>query len=155
MVKNSPLVEEKRITVVAARRQSLYDWETVAQFDSHLVLLSGPEAILDFFASEPELLGYEISRIIVDRACDAREFLTILCRLPRSFRGDVLMLESENGGFLSAIGRGDDRVLYELDAEDAEFYTSTVLTISPQRRPGTGLLRVVKNIQHARVARIA
>jgi hypothetical protein len=70
-------------------------------------------------------VGLDIERVIVDRAADADEFLDLLAAMPGEFNGDVLLLRDDGGGFLSATGRGGDRVLYALRKYDVRFYLET------------------------------
>jgi hypothetical protein len=58
---------------------------------------------------------------VIDHAATAAEFLELLAALPQEFTGDALLV-SETHAFLSAIGRGDGRVLYTLRPEDVDFY---------------------------------
>ncbi len=39
--------------------------------------------------------------------------------------GDILLIHDNGAGFLSATGRGGDRVLYALTAHDVRFYLET------------------------------
>jgi CheY-like chemotaxis protein len=66
--------------------------------------------------------GQDIERVIIDGTADPSEFLEFLSGLVTGFRGDVLYLQPGGKLFLSATGRGDERVLYSLNARDLEFY---------------------------------
>lgn len=66
----------------------------------------------------------DIERVIVDRAATDGDFLELLSTLPQDFAGDVLLIGSEKA-YLSACGRGGDRVLYALRDIDVRFYLET------------------------------
>jgi CheY-like chemotaxis protein len=66
--------------------------------------------------------GRDIERVIVDGTADPSEYLDLLASLPIGFRGDVLYLQPGGKLFLSATGRGDERVLYSLKPRDLDFY---------------------------------
>jgi hypothetical protein len=70
-------------------------------------------------------LGFDIGRVIVDRAGTAEEFLELLTELPEGYAGDVLMIRDGGSGVLSATGRGGNRVLYSLGIDDVRFYLET------------------------------
>jgi hypothetical protein len=67
----------------------------------------------------------DIERVIVDRAGSADDFLDLLAALPEEFNGDVLMIGDAGNAFLSAMGRGGERVLYALTPHDVRFYLET------------------------------
>ena len=71
-------------------------------------------------------LGTEdVERIILDRSISSDEFLHVLASLPSAVAGDIVLIRPNGGGFLSAIGRGGDRVLYAFARHDLEFYLET------------------------------
>ena len=65
---------------------------------------------------------HDIGQVIFDRSIDSFELLRFLSTLPKNFQGDVLSIRHDGTGFLSAIGRGDGRLLYSLQPIDVEFY---------------------------------
>lgn len=67
-------------------------------------------------------LDLDVERIVIDRTGGAHAFLQTLTNLPEHFTGDVILIDEDGGGFLSAAGRGGDRVLYALESEDTRFY---------------------------------
>ena len=69
--------------------------------------------------NEPSL---DTARVILDRVMSADTFLELLAALPREFGGDVLHIGEHGRGFLSAAGRGGDRVFYALEPDDIHFY---------------------------------
>ncbi|HEV2720356.1 MAG TPA: hypothetical protein VG323_10095 [Thermoanaerobaculia bacterium] len=71
-----------------------------------------------------EELGKEIESVVIDGTATAGEYLQLLAMLPASFNGDVVLI-LDDGAFLSASGRGGDRVLYTLAPDDLRFYLET------------------------------
>jgi hypothetical protein len=69
--------------------------------------------------------GLDIERAIVDRAATSDQILALLAQIPAEFIGDLLLIEARGTGFLSAVGRGGNRVLYALSAGDVRFYLET------------------------------
>jgi hypothetical protein len=69
--------------------------------------------------------GLDIERIIVDRSGTAEEFLDLLVVTPPELTGDLVMIRDDGSGFLSATGRGGDRVMYSLTSHDMRFYLET------------------------------
>ena len=61
---------------------------------------------------------------------DAAEYLRLLSELPAAYAGDVLLIENDSA-FVSATGRGGDRVLYALRPEDVQFYLETKMLTAP------------------------
>ncbi|HEX7706274.1 MAG TPA: hypothetical protein VF701_07445 [Thermoanaerobaculia bacterium] len=75
-----------------------------------------------FAVSSKEL---DVQRIVLHRIGDSSAFLELLSTLPAQFGGDVLMIAEDGSGFLSASGRGGDRILYALRTDDIRFYLET------------------------------
>jgi hypothetical protein len=116
---------EMRSTLVLPSAISPINWTAPnGQNDSRIIEVHDLGLLMAAFHNGVSELGQEIIRVILDRAVDARAFLQVVCDLPVGFRGDVLFIDWSGGGFLSAIGRGDDRVLYSLSAADVDFYRS-------------------------------
>ena len=67
----------------------------------------------------------DVERIILDRSASADQFLRFLAALPVEAAGDVMSVGRDGGAFLSAVGRGGDRVLYSLGPTDVAFYLNT------------------------------
>jgi 6-phosphogluconolactonase (cycloisomerase 2 family) len=68
-----------------------------------------------------EDLGKDIESVVIDGTATAAEYLQLLAVLPAGFAGDVVLIQ-DDGAFLSASGRGGDRVLYALGPDDLRFY---------------------------------
>ena len=115
-----------RITLIA--RATSYpnaDWNYVRSSTMRVAFLNSVNALkfaLGVAVSETHM---DIERVIVDRTGTAEEFLELLTDLPAAFTGDVLMIREDGSGFLSATGRGGDRVLYALGSRDIRFYLET------------------------------
>lgn len=71
--------------------------------------------------------GREIARVVFDGSISAERFLAFLSSLPIGFRGDVLFIQPNGDGFLSAVSRDDGRYLYNLTSRDVDFYRDTTL----------------------------
>lgn len=104
--------------------------------DYRLTLVVAPEHRRPWDASHVLLVGalepmrtalpsLDLNRIILDNSASADEFLRLLATLPAEIAGDVMLIREDGGGFLSAAGRGGDRVIYELSARDVDFYVET------------------------------
>lgn len=66
-------------------------------------------------------MGFDAERVIVERG-NADDFLSLLAQIPFTFQGDVVLIRDDRSGYLSAVGRGGDRILYVMTAEDVSFY---------------------------------
>ena len=64
----------------------------------------------------------DVVRIILDGCVAAEDFLHVLASLPGDILADVLSMRGDGGAYLSATGRGGDRVLYALSPADVHFY---------------------------------
>jgi hypothetical protein len=76
----------------------------------------------------------DVERIVLDRTLNAEEFLFLLAKLPHELAGDVMLLTESGGAFLSATGRGGDRVMYALAAHDVEFYLDNYDLVSSREQ---------------------
>lgn len=114
----------RRISLIArAGTQPDRDWNE-AGTDSMRLLAAESFAALRFTLRAGAGAQLDIERVIVDRAATEGEFLDLLASLPPDFAGDVLLLGHEKA-YLSATGRGGDRVLYALREIDVRFYLET------------------------------
>jgi len=66
--------------------------------------------------------GIEVTTIVLDRSATAAQYLEFLSSLPADFRGDVVTMNEDCAGFLSAVIPSEGRVLYRLSEDDIEFY---------------------------------
>jgi len=108
--------DAKRLTLIATESGGDVEW-----IDNVAFIAGGPFLSLAIGAAltEPTL---DAERVILDREVSAEKFLEILATLPPEFSGDVLRIDDRGCGFLSATGRGGDRVLYALRPDDVRFY---------------------------------
>lgn len=117
--------KETCFTLVLPSVISPINWGTSnGTSDSRVIKVDDYRLLMGALHGGVKEFGHEIARVILDRAVDATGFLRLVCNLPVGFRGDVLFVDWSGQGFLSAVGRGDDRVLYSLSAEDVDFYRS-------------------------------
>jgi len=70
-------------------------------------------------------LRQDVERVVLDGCASAAEFLDLLASLPMEFVGDVVFGTEQGPGFISAMGRGGDRVLHAFNAIDLDFYLET------------------------------
>jgi len=63
-----------------------------------------------------------LDRVIIQACLRSDQMLSFVSNLPKGFKGDVLFLERPDRAFLSAAADDDARVLYQLGADDIEFY---------------------------------
>src|SRR5260370_33629537 len=113
--------DDRRMTLVTrGRKARLRSWETSSAVTTRLVFVEGLVALRSALEA-----GQDIERIILDQFSTAGEYLDLLSSLPHDFMGDVLMIHRDDRGYLSAIGRGGDRVLYALGTNDVQFYLTT------------------------------
>jgi hypothetical protein len=64
----------------------------------------------------------DVERVILDRCSTPAEYLALLSSLPLQFPADVVFVQDDDSGFMSAMGRGGDRVLYAFTASALHFY---------------------------------
>jgi len=115
-----------RITLIARKAtKPNVDWNYARTPSMRVAFLETVNALKFALGVAVSDAGLDIERVIVDRAGTAEEFLDLLSALPEEFNGDVLLIRDDGNGFLSATGRGGDRVLYSLIARDVRFYLET------------------------------
>jgi hypothetical protein len=116
----------KRITLIAQKAATPnVDWNYANSVSMRVAFLNSVTALKFALGVALTETRMDIERVIVDRTGTAQEFLNLLTDLPEEFNGDVLMIREDGNGFLSATGRGGDRVLYSLIARDVRFYLET------------------------------
>jgi len=117
---------DPRITLIA--RQSTkpdFDWNHSRTRAQKVAFLDSVNALSFALGAAMNDVGLDVERIIVDRTGDAEAFLHLLSGMPSEFTGDLLFIRDDGAGFLSATGRGGDRVLYALSGYDIRFYLET------------------------------
>jgi hypothetical protein len=117
---------EQRITLIARKAtKPNIDWNYARSSAMRIAFLDSVTALKFGLGVAIHDAALDIERLIVDRAATADEFLDLLAALPPEFTGDVLFIRDDGSGFLSATGRGGDRVVYALSGRDVRFYLET------------------------------
>lgn len=127
--------DSRRITLVS-RSKSAPDRPWLMDRDSprRLIFVESFGVIPFALARGVEELGRDVEGVIIDGTATAAEYLHLLSTLPAAFGGDVVLLHDDHA-FVSAMGRGGDRVLYALHTADVQFYLETkMLTSAAQTR---------------------
>ena len=120
------LYADPRITLIARQpTKPDVDWNHSRARVQRVAFLDSVNALSFALGAAMNDVGLDVERIIVDRAGDADEFLRLLSGVPSEFTGDMLFIRDDGAGFLSATGRGGDRVLYALSGYDIRFYLET------------------------------
>ena len=116
----------QRLTLIArAANKPSFDWNHERSRRGQLAFIETLNALRFAFGPAVNDVGVDFERVIVDRCGDAETFLEFLSTMPLSYPGDVLFLRDDGSGFLSATGRGGDRLLYSLRPRDVRFYLET------------------------------
>lgn len=112
-----------RVTLVAtAATKPDLDWSAAT---TRLAFAGSITAVRFALQSAVSDVGLDVERIVVDRAAGPEEFLELLSHVPLEFTGDLMLVRDDGGGYISATGRGGNRVLYALEASDVRFYLDT------------------------------
>jgi hypothetical protein len=120
------LYADSRITLIARQpTKPDFDWNHSRARVQRVAFLDSVNALSFALGAAMNDVGLDVERIIVDRSGDAEEFLHLLSCVPSEFTGDMLFIRDDGAGFLSATGRGGDRVLYALSGYDIRFYLET------------------------------
>ncbi len=109
------------VTLLLEGKSSSRDWSVTAGSRNLVRVPSFAmlEAALDAELNE---LGFEVESVILDRSVTAAQYLEFLSALTPAFRGDVVAINPDSTGFLSAVTPHDGRVLYRLSSADIDFY---------------------------------
>ena len=105
-------------------------WLTGPDAPRRLIFVASFGVIPYALARGVEELGKDIENVIIDGAATASEYLHLLSELPPAYNGDVVLIENDSA-FVSATGRGGDRVLYALGPDDVQFYLETKMLTRP------------------------
>ena len=118
--------DSRRITLISRNPQKTKrEWNHSVNAECRIVELESFSALRSAVATAQGDLDLDLARIIIDRSASASQFLIFLAQLPQSYTGDVLYIREDASAFLSAAGRGGDRVLYALSSRDLRFYLDT------------------------------
>jgi hypothetical protein len=124
--------DQRRITLVTYEKGGVErSWRSSDDSTSRVVFLDSLRLLRSTIESPLVYSDSDVERIVLDSCCSEAEYLSLLAELPHQFTGDILMIRSDSSGFLSATGRGGDRILYALSSEDVEFYLQTVRLVEP------------------------
>jgi hypothetical protein len=116
----------QRITLIAREgTKPDADWNYASCRNQRVAFLDSVGALRFALGAALQDVGLDVERIIIDRCGDAGQFLDLLAASPSEFNGDMLFIRDDGAGFLSAMGRGGDRVLYALSDYDIRFYLET------------------------------
>jgi hypothetical protein len=124
--------DTRRITLVTrAACSPQRGWNTSFDAANRIIFLKAYSVLRYALGLGVAEMQQDVERVILDHSSTASEFLDLLTTLPAEFTGDVLLIRDDDSGFLSATGRGGDRVLYALSAHDIEFYLDTHGLLAP------------------------
>ena len=122
--------DDRRITLISRHRQlPERKWQHSASAPSRIILLDSYTILRTAISGSFNRDEEDVERVVLDRSCSASDYLALLAELPDVFHGDVLLIRDDETGFLSSTGRGGDRILYALSAEDIHFYLETTCLI--------------------------
>jgi len=114
--------DDRRFTLIArGTRAPSRSWNEAPTAPERLIFIKSFTVLSYLLSNGPEAATHDVAHIIVDHAASPVEFLELLASLPHEVTADVLLING-SVAFLSAIGRGGDRVMYRLSPEDLEFY---------------------------------
>lgn len=117
---------EQRITLIARQTTKPdVDWNYADSAPRRVAFLESMAAIHLALGAALYDVGLDVERVIVDRAGAPEDFLHLLANIPAEFAGDIVLINDNGAGFLSATGRGGDRVVYALSSVDVRFYLET------------------------------
>ncbi|HKO56546.1 MAG TPA: hypothetical protein VJ276_11760 [Thermoanaerobaculia bacterium] len=115
--------DSRRITLVARQAgQSTRPWDATRESPSRIIFLEALTVLRYALSSGVAEMQQDVERVVLDGCANPSQYLEILAALPQEFSGDVLYIRPDDTGFLSATGRGGDRVLYSLSPHDVQFY---------------------------------
>ena len=118
--------DSRRITLITRDpKRTDRNWDNSPISPNRLILLDSFTVLSYSISTQMADLDVDVDRVILDRSASPADFLTLLASLPHSFTGDVILIREDDAGFLSATGRGGDRVLYALSPSDIRFYLET------------------------------
>lgn len=119
-------VPHRRLTLIARDPgKPDMDWNYRPATGEAIAFIDSPGAVRAALDAGADL-GLDVGRVIVDRAGQPDDFLELLAAVPAEFAGDALYIRDDGSAFMSATGRGGDRVLYSLNAHDVRFYLETL-----------------------------
>ncbi|HMC21199.1 MAG TPA: hypothetical protein VKL19_05100 [Thermoanaerobaculia bacterium] len=130
--------DDRRITLVIGNQRN---WNSSIEAGTRIVFLDSLTMLRSTIAGALVGSDADVERIVLDRTCSESEFLSLLTELPHEFSGDIMMIRDGQASFLSAMGRGGDRILYALRDDDVEFYLETVGLVRRTEKMDLGVLK--------------
>ena len=125
--------DQRRITLISRTPTSPERaWLSARNAPRRMIFVGSFGVIPYALARGVDELGEDIDSVIIDGTATASEYLHLLSKLPAAYGGDVVLIEDDSA-FVSATGRGGDRVLYALRPEDVQFYLETKMLTAPPR----------------------
>ena len=123
--------DDRRITLISRSKSAPERrWITSRSAPRHVIFAESFGVIPFALARGIEEMGKDIECVVIYGTATAVEYLRLLSELPAAYSGDVLLIENDSA-FVSATGRGGDRVLYALRPEDVQFYLDTKMLTAP------------------------
>jgi hypothetical protein len=123
--------DERRITLISrAKSAPERAWLDGRTAPRRLIFVESFGVIPFALARGIEEMGKDIECVIIDGTATASEYLHLLSALPPVYAGDLVLIQNDCA-FVSATGRGGDRVLYALRPEDVHFYLETKMLTRP------------------------
>lgn len=117
--------DPRRITLLCrGRSTSQRDWNLDGDANTRVIVMHTFSVLSFALHNGVSELQQDVERVVIDRATTAAGFLDLLASLPHGFTGDILFIRDDDSAYLSATGRGGDRVLYALRGPDVDFYLS-------------------------------
>lgn len=115
-------MRHRRLTLIArTTHKPDLDWNYLGCRENSVAFTASVASIRYALAAETSL-GFDIRRVVIDRIGTGDDFLDLLTELPAEFAGDVLLIRDDGSGVLSATGRGGNRMLHTLSADDVRFH---------------------------------
>jgi hypothetical protein len=118
--------DSRRVTLICRSASApSHSWRTGADSPTRNIVLHAFPVLSFALHNGIGELQQDVHRVVIDRVTTSDGFLELLTSLPAGFSGDILFIRDDANGYLSAMGRGGDRVLYALREADVNFYLET------------------------------
>jgi hypothetical protein len=118
--------DPRRITLINRPANGVdRDWIVGPDTPSRVIFVNALNVLQHALRNAVLEFHRDVERVVIDRVAGSTQFLELLARLPHEYHGDALLIRHDGSGFLSAISRGDGRMLYALGASDVDFYLAT------------------------------
>jgi hypothetical protein len=118
--------DTRRITLLARGHATPdRDWERQSNPNTRLITIESMTVLRFTLRHAVQDIDLDIERVILDRTFSPSEYLDVLASLPGEFSADVMLIRGDDSGYLSTVGRGGDRRIHALRAEDVRFYLET------------------------------